>query len=175
MASEKTLVQILESYPTDKLANGYGEFYEELFRPIRYDVISLLEIGIFKGGSIRAWRDYFPAAAIHAIDIEKEFVAGLDGEERILGEIIDVSDRRLLESFALGRRFDVIIDDGSHKTQDIDTAFRVLWPCLTSSGLYITEDTTSVVMPAYESILMGTTTDIASVTLYPGMIVMKKK
>jgi hypothetical protein len=60
----KSLVEILKEQNTDKLANDYGEFYEELFKPIRHTALRILEIGIAQGGSLRAWKEYFTKADI---------------------------------------------------------------------------------------------------------------
>lgn len=136
----KSLVEILEHYPTDKLANGYGEFYEELFRPIRHSTESVLEIGIAQGGSVRAWRDYFPHATIHCLDKEKQFVDGVAFMDRVEAYQLDVSNECELDRWAEGRWFDLIIDDGSHMDEDILTAYQILF----RTSLYIIEDLTIV-------------------------------
>ena len=52
---------------TDKALNWHGfiELYEQIFFPLREKPIKFLEIGIFKGGSIEVWQDYFPKAKIY--------------------------------------------------------------------------------------------------------------
>lgn len=133
----KPLQAILTKYPTDKLLNGYGPIYEELFAPYRESATSICEIGIFKGGSLQAWEEYFPNAVIVGIDKEKEFASKTYGD-RIFSMWINVSQPEQLT--AAMRYYDIIIDDGSHKWQDIETAFVKLWPMVNPDGLYIIED-----------------------------------
>src|ERR1700759_4926812 len=42
---------------------------------------------------------------------------------------------------------DVIIDDGSHRNQDVIASFRILFPFLSSDGYYIVEDTQTSYWP----------------------------
>ena len=37
----------------------YPEIYDELLANWQGRVVSFLEIGVFKGGSLRMWRDFF--------------------------------------------------------------------------------------------------------------------
>lgn len=134
------LIEILESYPTDKIANGFGPIYEALFSPLRYTTVSILEIGIFKGGSLRAWRDYFPNATVFGLDIEKTFVHPLEKEERIEARIVDAADHVELSKWIGKKYFDIIIDDGSHRKSEILAAFDILWPRLYPGGIYSIED-----------------------------------
>jgi len=60
----------LEHYDTDKVANRYLDVYDPIFEPLVDKYITLLEIGVQKGGSLLFWRDYFPNATIVGIDIE---------------------------------------------------------------------------------------------------------
>ena len=47
-------------YDTDKAAHThYLRNYEEYFRPLLERDIRLLELGVYHGGSLLLWRDYF--------------------------------------------------------------------------------------------------------------------
>ena len=48
---------------------AYIPIYERLFEPIRLMPISILELGVFNGGSIKVWEQYFPYAKIAGIDL----------------------------------------------------------------------------------------------------------
>jgi hypothetical protein len=51
----------------------YLEIYERHFAPYRNTPVKMLEIGVFKGGSLELWRDYFGAdARIFGIDLDPE-------------------------------------------------------------------------------------------------------
>ncbi|HEV2173356.1 MAG TPA: hypothetical protein VGR71_07305, partial [Nitrospira sp.] len=56
----------------------YLEHYDPILEPWVHKEIKLLEIGVFRGGSLLLWRDYFPLGTIVGIDIKlpKDFVPG---------------------------------------------------------------------------------------------------
>jgi hypothetical protein len=58
-------------YDTDKEPQTYLRLYDELFTPLRDHDIRLLELGIFHGGSLYLWRDYFPQGVIVGLDIHQ--------------------------------------------------------------------------------------------------------
>jgi len=98
------------------------------------DVERLLEIGVQFGGSLDIWRDYFPKAEI----------VGLDNDPRCKNYVKDYplfignqSDTALLETLG---KFDIIIDDGSHKMSDQQTTFEFMFPRLKRGGMYVIED-----------------------------------
>ena len=133
----RSLVQIYEEQgdSTDKItAHKYGYLYEELFYPIRDTVTSVLEIGVAQGGSVRAWRDYFPNATIYAVDKSFAAIQYIEDEDRIVPIHSDIKD------FLMTAPLDIVIDDGSHLWQDIGSAFSLLWPLLNPGGYYIIED-----------------------------------
>ena len=57
-------------YDTDKGSNSYLEKYEKYFGHLVKNKINLLELGIYKGGSLLMWRDYFKKGTIVGLDIE---------------------------------------------------------------------------------------------------------
>lgn len=113
---------------TDKAAHGYAPWYEHYLDPKR--VGALLEIGVAKGASLRAWREWLPWAEIHGIDRNPD-TPEVDG---CVVHRSDVCDWRS------PTRFDVVIDDGSHLRVDIEDAVFRLWPSLRPGGWYVVED-----------------------------------
>ena len=125
--------ELFNYYGTDKAI--YAAQYHALFKHIREWPRTLLEIGIgtmipdapenmvnyagegySPGGSLRAWRDYFPNAQIHGIDIQPDtqFV----DEARIHTHLCNSTSHDLVNRFIEsqgGISFDIIIDDGSHR------------------------------------------------------------
>ena len=52
----------------------FASIYEEWFEKNRDKITSILEIGIYEGGSLNSWAEYFPNAEIYGIDVkEKEW------------------------------------------------------------------------------------------------------
>jgi hypothetical protein len=86
--------------------------YSKEFEKVRHDQISLLEIGVYNGASIRMWRDYFTNAELYGIDISiksQSIPCHLIQADAYSDDIINILD---------GYRFDYIIEDGSHNLED---------------------------------------------------------
>lgn len=135
-----TLNDLAHKHITDKWdeCHNYCPIYESLFEAKRNEVMNLLEIGVETGGSIRMFRDYFPNAIIHGIDI----VSCNDSGERTKGYIADQSKPEQLLSVIeqIGARLEIIIDDGSHDMNDILISLKTLYPHLKDGGIYVIED-----------------------------------
>ena len=51
----------------------YFEIYDRYLSRYRDTAVNIMEIGVFHGGSLQMWRDYFgPAANIYGVDINPE-------------------------------------------------------------------------------------------------------
>jgi len=135
-----SLNNILLKYHTDKATrHSYAPVYERFFEPIKNNNLIFLEIGIFNGGSIRAWREYFKNAQIIGVDTKEEYVRKVSDVE-CTALLCDINDTKLFSDLTKGLVFDIIIDDGSHKLDDQLHALNLLIPRLRSGGLYFIED-----------------------------------
>jgi len=152
------LSSILKSkgYQTDKKDRhiDYLKTYEELFHPLQSKNIKLLEIGVFKGESLKLWSDYFTGGKIYGIDDfsrtsirsvknnlkEYKNVVSIDQVDscKYEGDIIEIRDE-YLSRFNDGF-FDIIIDDGLHKSEFQIATYLNFKDKLKSNGLYIIED-----------------------------------
>jgi len=84
------------------------------------------------------WKAYLPLARIIGLDLEDKAQLA---EDRITILRGDQGDRVFLEQIARGfGPFDVVIDDGSHRSIDVITSFEALFPHLTPNGIYAIED-----------------------------------
>lgn len=121
-------------YGTDKASNlhNYTRWYEKLL-PTAESNISLLEIGVSDGKSLRMWREYYPNAFIKGIDIDVKKCNPIEG---VL--LLEADQKNL--SFGEYVKFDVIIDDGSHRWEDQISSFKALWPHINPGGVYVIED-----------------------------------
>jgi cephalosporin hydroxylase len=116
------------------------DLYDQHLRTLRNEPITLLEIGVFRGESLRMWRDYFPLGRIYGVDIEPDSMQHED--ERIRVFIGSQSDVAFLENVvAESGNPDIIVDDGSHLASDQIGSLLHLWPHLKPGGYYIVEDT----------------------------------
>jgi hypothetical protein len=132
----------LAAYDTDKIQHHYLEVYDPILSRWAEKEVKLLEIGVFKGGSLQLWRDYFPKGTIVGIDLElpPEFIPG----ERIQLFKGSQADTEFLSQVATSTApegFDIIIEDASHIGQLSKTTFWHLFQHhLKPGGLYAIED-----------------------------------
>lgn len=118
----------------------YFEIYDHHFSRYRDKPVNILEIGIFHGGSIQLWKDYFgPQATIYAVDVDprcKQFE-----EENVRVFIGDQADRDFLRKLKEEiPRPDILIDDGGHLMHQQITTFEELYPFVADDGIYLCED-----------------------------------
>jgi SAM-dependent methyltransferase len=137
----ETLDEIALRHGTDKAStrHGYTAIYEPLVTSLREKPVTLLEIGVLEGASLRTWADYFPNGKIVGIDVQPS--AAAHGSQRIKVVIGDQADPSFMRSVAADHGpFDVVVDDGSHFSVDQTASLDALWPALKPGGIYIIED-----------------------------------
>jgi hypothetical protein len=132
----------LAAYDTDKIGHHYLETYDPILRPWVDKEIKLLEIGIYRGGSLKLWRDYFPQGSIVGVDLKLperfepgeriQIFEGNQADERFLSEVANKTSPE---------GFDIIIEDASHIGE---LSKRTFWHLfghhLKPGGLYAIED-----------------------------------
>jgi hypothetical protein len=118
----------------------YFEIYDRHLSRFRGKPVTVVEIGVLGGGSLRMWRDYLgPESHIHGIDIDpscRRFQA--PGIEISIG---NQGDPNFWKEF-LGRcpSIDIVIDDGSHEALHQAVTLELLLPRIRPGGVYICED-----------------------------------
>jgi hypothetical protein len=118
----------------------YFRIYERHLAKFVGQEFTLVEVGIFSGGSLFMWREYFGAQCrIIGVDIEeKSRLFAEDGFEVFIG---DQADPNFWADF---RRevpeVHVLIDDGGHQAHQQQATLREVLPHLQPGGVYICED-----------------------------------
>ena len=126
-------------FPTDKYTSGLDKVYTSILKGYANRPITLLEIGVYEGGSMLFFEDMLPQATIYGIDILDR--PACLSESKVLTSVIDQNDTAGLENLAtLAGGFDVIIDDGSHFTKETKNSFDTLWKHVKNGGIYVIED-----------------------------------
>jgi len=118
----------------------YFHLYERHFQRFIGQEVHLLEIGVYSGGSLGMWREYFgPRCHVYGVDIEPACRAYADERTHIF--IGDQSDR------AFWRRvrgeappFDIVIDDGGHLAEQQIVTLEEVLPHMRPGGVYVCED-----------------------------------
>lgn len=118
----------------------YFDVYDRHFERFRGREIVVVEIGIYQGGSLQMWKNYFGDKAIlYGIDINpscKQFE-----EDRIKILIGSQSDRKFLREIKKQLPpIDILIDDGGHTMRQQITTYQELFDHIKDDGVYLCED-----------------------------------
>lgn len=146
------LVAYLEANPGGRLVDRwrhYFDIYHRHFAGLRGQSLTMIEIGVFNGGSLRMWRDYLgPQATIVGVDINPDCRQFAEpGIDIVIG---DQGDRSFLRSLAdRYPEYAVLIDDGGHHMHQQIATFEELYPRLRSDGIYLCEDTHTSYAPRF--------------------------
>ena len=119
----------------------YFDIYDENFFKFRNTKITILEIGVFRGGSLKMWQNYFgPDTKIIGIDIDPLCKQYEDNNIKIY--IGDQTEENFLQSILKENdNPDIIIDDGGHTSNQQISSFNFLYENLNLGGIYLVEDT----------------------------------
>ena len=102
--------------------------------------VRLLEIGVQNGGSLQIWSKYLPQRSeIVGIDIDPA-CAALQIDPNVSIRIGDATDPTALDRMLTDTPFDIIIDDGSHRSEHVIATFQACFRRLKPGGLYFIED-----------------------------------
>ena len=118
----------------------YFDIYHRHFARFVGREITMVEIGVFCGGSLGMWQSYFgPKCRIIGLDILQHCRTYAGGQVEIM--IGDQSDPDFLAQVrAAAPVVDIVIDDGSHQPEHQIASFEGLFPHLSPGGVYLCED-----------------------------------
>lgn len=166
-SASRELKELFDAYGSDKGTNGsastpypwpahsYADVYASLFGHCRDAVTAVFECGIGTnyedtesnmtrqgkpGASLRAWRDYFPNAAIVGADVDSRI---LFQDVRIRTYQVDQANAdsvRALWTQIEPSKFDLMIDDGLHTFSAGTCLLEASLGHLKPGGLYVIED-----------------------------------
>lgn len=127
----------------------YFPAYERHLERYRNRPCTIVEIGCGQGGSSQLWRRWLgPLAQVVGLDIRPECSAFATEEVAI--RIGDQSDTNflasVLEEFGTP---DIVVDDGSHVMEHVNTTFRYLYPRTAKDAVYIIEDMHTAYWPSF--------------------------
>lgn len=129
---------ILEGTNKSSLLVDYLRHYDRLFARFRHEAITLIEIGIDQGASLRMWPRYFTKATIVGIDVQPDKTK--HASDRVIVEIGSQANLGFITG--LCKRYDptIIVDDGSHQARDVLYTFQTMFPFVRPGGIYVMED-----------------------------------
>lgn len=115
----------------------YVDTYDKLFAPFQKGC-SFMEIGLALGDSIDLFDEYFDNSEIVGVDISVVFTPKKYKNDVAILEA-DATKANFLKAFKY-KQFDIVVEDGSHQTQDQIDTFNLLKPYMKDGGIYIIED-----------------------------------
>lgn len=138
----------------------YFEIYHRYLNRFVGTAVRMLEIGVYKGGSLQMWKDYFgEKAVIVGIDINED--CRQYAEDQIYVDIGSQGDCGFLKNVCEQYGpFDIVLDDGSHFMKDQITTMETLFPLIREGGIYICEDTHTSYWPLFQGALLDENTFI---------------
>lgn len=144
---EDELTILADRYNCDKGSSkhNYTKIYNKYFKDIRNKKFNMLEIGFGAGASVKMWLDYFKNINLYCIDKMKNLP-----NDEILNKYVESgrlyffsADQSKLEwvlTKISDKKFKIILDDGSHISEDQQYSMSKLFGLLQTNGLYIIED-----------------------------------
>ena len=131
------LFNYFDSY---KQIHDYTDFYHENLKELKDKKLDILEIGTAKGDGIASFYFYFPYSNLIGVD-NNPFRTRYKSK-RIRNIYVDISSKQILKNLTnhLNQKFDLIIEDCSHKLIDQILCFSENFKNLKKGGIYIVED-----------------------------------
>lgn len=118
----------------------YFDIYHRHFSKFVGREVHVLEVGIYSGGSLSMWREYFgKGCRIYGVDILEECMAFKDvGIEVFIGDQADRSFWTRVKHAV--PRIDILIDDGGHFPEQQRITLEEMLPYIAPGGVYLCED-----------------------------------
>lgn len=141
-----SLVDIADNSRTDKnTCHSYLPLYQQLLIGKKEAAKNVLEVGIYNGGSIKLWSDFFVNATVHGLDIMNADAVwdGIKNNDRIvLHTSTDAYDDNFFANQFLlqNKKFDFMLDDGPHTLESMKQFVRLYSQIMTDDGILIIED-----------------------------------
>ncbi len=136
----KDLVFLFEYFNSLKKQHDYANFFQENLEKLRNNKLDVLEIGTAKGDGLASFYFYFPYSNFIGVDNNPYRIRYKS--KRIRSIYVDISSKKILQNLTnhLNQKFDLIIDDCSHRLIDQILCFSENFKNLKKNGIYIVED-----------------------------------
>lgn len=133
--------RIGSSHPSTKPRAIY-ELYEQYFAGLADRPLTLLELGVLTGDSLKVFASFFENGRIIGVDIEDRGINFLDYPNVIFARGDQRSAEQLNQICTANAPggLDIIIDDASHIGAWSWQTYSILYPHLKPGGLYFVED-----------------------------------
>lgn len=141
-----SLIELVNNNKTDKnTVHSYLDLYQRLLFSKKYTAKNVLEIGIYRGGSIKLWGDYFPNAKVYGLDTMSvtDVWEEINNKDNILlYTLTDAYNESFFNTEFLNKniQFDFMLDDGPHTLESMKQFIQLYSQVMTEDGILIIED-----------------------------------
>jgi hypothetical protein len=145
-----SLEQLVDNERTDKnTVHSYLPLYQELLKSKKETAQNVLEVGIYKGGSIKLWSDFFTNATIYGLEDGTDIISINDTLEDLKNKnniklylSHDAYDEGVFKLNFLDKdvKFDLLLDDGPHSLESMIKFIKLYSQIMTDDGILIIED-----------------------------------
>jgi hypothetical protein len=140
------LEDIADHSRTDKnTVHSYLPLYQTLLQKKKETAKNVLEIGIYQGGSIKLWNDFFINAKVYGVDIISidSIWSEITNKEKII--LYTSNDAYNVDFFTetflnTDIKFDFMLDDGPHSLESMKMFIKLYSSLMTDDGILIIED-----------------------------------
>ena len=144
-----SLEEIVDNRRTDKnTIHSYLPLYQQLLISKKETAKNVLEIGIYRGGSIKLWSDFFINANVYGldiIDIDNIWEGIKNNDKIVLHTSSDAYDDNFFITHFLNKnvKFDFMLDDGPHSLESMQKFIKLYSQIMMDDGILIIEDVQS--------------------------------
>lgn len=145
-------------YSTSKWDQSMIDVYDLLFDPLKDKPITMLEIGIYYGESLRYFSEYFTHPDVKLVGVD-HYIFDEHGKpgDTFVKEKGSQEDKEFMSRICSQYGpFDIVMDDASHDEATTENTFVQLWPSVKDGGFYVIEDVGShAVLPLLNSVVLA--------------------
>jgi hypothetical protein len=144
-----SLEQLVDNDKTDKnTTHSYLPLYQQLLIGKKDTAKNVLEVGIYYGGSIKLWSDFFTNATIYGLDNINSNMMWThikNNKNIILHTSTDAYNTEIFTTLFLAKniKFDFMLDDGPHTLDSMKKFIQLYSQIMTDDGILIIEDVQS--------------------------------
>ena len=144
-----SLEEIVDNSRTDKnTTHSYLSLYQQLLISKKETAKNVLEVGIYNGGSIKLWNDFFTNANVYGLDIMNSnnvWERIKNKEKIILHTSSDAYNNDFFITNFLNKNIkcDFMLDDGPHTLESMKQFIKLYSQIMTDDGILIIEDVQS--------------------------------
>jgi len=143
------LENLADNLRTDKnTVHSYLPLYQQLLINKKETAKNVLEVGIYNGGSIKLWSDFFTNAKVYGLDVMNvnDVWDGIKNNDKIiLYTSTDAYNYDFFKNQFLDEniKFDFMLDDGPHSLESMKQFIKLYSQVMTDDGILIIEDVQS--------------------------------